>query len=61
MSEHWEYYPCHFGDGGGGTVVYDHGINESIDSLPAQRLGFKLAYHSADESGLPGEAESSAL
>ena len=58
MSEHWEYFPCQMGEGVG-TVVYDHGLSETIDDLPInQSVRFDLRFKSPNDAGLPDEAES---
>ena len=57
MSEHWEYFPFQ-SNGKVGTVVYDHGISETIDQLPVdQSVRIVLRFQSPLENGTPVESE----
>jgi hypothetical protein len=61
MSELWETYACTMGDHQA-WIVYDHGIRETIASLPYQNIAkFRVTLRNPDERGLPRGDEFAAL
>ena len=60
MSDQWQVYSCQMGEHVA-VIAYDHGAAASLDRLPAQVLGLRLAFRSQNAEGLPTEQEFDAL
>lgn len=56
MSDDWKFYPCSMGDHVG-SILFDDGIAESLDDLPAQLLRVRIAFKQPREDGMPTAEE----
>ncbi|MFT5444777.1 MAG: hypothetical protein ACI8W3_003835 [Myxococcota bacterium] len=60
MSEEWIFYPCQM-DEHKAFISYDHGIRETIGSLPQRLVKYRIELNQPNPDGLAAEAEFSVL